>query len=59
MEAMEAIKDQELDGAGVAIQDMHVVHPALEDFLVVQLVEVLVVPERPQDLVELVEDKMS
>ena len=59
MEAMEAIKDQELDGAGVAIQDMHVVHPALEDFLVVQLVEVLVVPERPQDLVELVEDKIS
>ena len=50
------IKDQELVGAGVAMQDMHEVHLALEDFQVV-LGEVLVVPELPQDLVELVEDK--
>ena len=50
------IKDQELVGAGVAMQDMHEVHLALEDFLVV-VGEVLVVPELPQDLVELVEDR--
>ena len=51
------IKDQELVGAGVAMQDMHEVHLALEDFQVVVVGEVLVVPELPQDLVELVEDK--
>ena len=50
------IKDQELVGAGVAMQDMQEVHLALEDFQVVVGV-VLVVPELPQDLVELVEDK--
>ena len=50
------IKDQILVGAGVAMQDMHEVHLALEDFQVV-VGEVLVVPELPQDLVELVEDK--
>ena len=56
------IKDQILVGAGVAMPDMHVIHPDSEDFPVVQvvhLVEVPVVPERPQDLVELVEDKIS